>query len=158
MSSSEINKIFTYSQSRIHHLTGFCITALSWFVSSGNRVVHRFAKVMGSNPVQAWFFSGFTFATAEVVFITSKIAFIFSNLFLLRQTIFEKLWPIETIKNKPKSSQTRRMITSFFVNSWDKLLWIRQYLVFIEILSIILNSFEFYLWPWLFTRPQCLMG
>ena len=58
-------------------------------------------------PYRPEFFSGVTFTTAEVVFITSKIAFIFNNLFLLRETIFEKLWPIETIKNQPKSSQTR---------------------------------------------------
>ena len=34
-------------------------------------------KVMGSNPVQAWiFFLGLIFTTAQVVFITTKIAFI----------------------------------------------------------------------------------
>ena len=42
------------------------------------------AKVMGSNPVQAlfififYFFSGLLFTTAYVVFITAKIAFIFT--------------------------------------------------------------------------------
>ena len=36
------------------------------------------AKVTSSNPVQAWmFFSGLIFTTAQVVFITAKISFIF---------------------------------------------------------------------------------
>ena len=36
--------------------------------------------VMGANPVQAWIFSGPIFTTAQVVFITTKIAFIFTSL------------------------------------------------------------------------------
>ena len=39
------------------------------------------AEVMGSNPVQAWmFFSGLIFTTAQVVFSTAKISFIFTSL------------------------------------------------------------------------------
>ena len=37
------------------------------------------AEVMGSNPVQAWIFSGLIFTTAQVVFITAKITFIFTS-------------------------------------------------------------------------------
>ena len=33
--------------------------------------------VMGSNPIQAWIFSGLIFTNAQVVFITAKIAFIY---------------------------------------------------------------------------------
>ena len=33
--------------------------------------------VKGSNPTQAWIFSGLIFTTAKVVFITEKIVFIF---------------------------------------------------------------------------------
>ena len=38
------------------------------------------AVVMSSNPVQAWIFSGLLFTTTWVVFITAKIAFIFTIL------------------------------------------------------------------------------
>ena len=39
------------------------------------------AEVMSLNPVQAWFFfSGVISTTAQVVFITAKIAFIFTSL------------------------------------------------------------------------------
>ena len=38
------------------------------------------AEVMGSNPVQAWIFSGLLFTTIWVVFITAKVAFIFTIL------------------------------------------------------------------------------
>ena len=34
------------------------------------------AEVMGSNPVQAWIFSGLIFTTAQVVHITARITFI----------------------------------------------------------------------------------
>ena len=34
------------------------------------------AEVMGSNPVQAWIFSGLIFTTAQVVQITARITFI----------------------------------------------------------------------------------
>ena len=38
------------------------------------------AEVTGSNPVRAWiFFSGLIFTTAQVVFITAKVAFIFKE-------------------------------------------------------------------------------
>ena len=40
------------------------------------------AEVMGSNPVQAWVFWSLIFTTAQVVFITAKIAFIFTSLFI----------------------------------------------------------------------------
>ena len=38
------------------------------------------AEVMGSNPVQAWVFWSLIFTTAQVLFITAKIAFIFTSL------------------------------------------------------------------------------
>ena len=37
-------------------------------------------EVIGSNPLQAWIFSGLVFTTAQVVFITAKIVFIFTSL------------------------------------------------------------------------------
>ena len=47
------------------------------------------AEVMGSNPVQAWIFSGLIFSTAQVVFITAKITFIFTSFnFGLRNLFF----------------------------------------------------------------------
>ena len=49
------------------------------------------AKVMNSSPVQAWFFfffSGLIFNTAQVVFITAKIAFIFPSLSAVQYVIF----------------------------------------------------------------------
>ena len=52
------------------------------------------ARVMGSNPVQAWIFSDLIFTTSQIVFITAKIAFILtrhsvSPMFLPH---FEVLW------------------------------------------------------------------
>ena len=49
------------------------------------------AKVMNSSPVQAWFFfffSGLIFNTAQVVFITAKITFIFPSLSAVQYVIF----------------------------------------------------------------------
>ena len=49
--------------------------------SSGNWAWKKIqdCTVRGSNPIQAWIFSGPIFTTAQVVFITTKIAFIFTS-------------------------------------------------------------------------------
>ena len=40
----------------------------------------RIAEVVGSNPLPAWIFLGLNFTTAQAMFITAKIAFIFTSL------------------------------------------------------------------------------
>ena len=49
--------------------------------SSENRAWKKIKACMvrGSNPIQAWIFSGPIFTTALVVFIIAKIAFIFTS-------------------------------------------------------------------------------
>ena len=74
--------IFTVVYSPVHgfnwnqHNNQFLVGLLAQLVERCTGI----AKVMGSNPVQAWiFFSGLIFTTVQVVFITAKIAFIFSG-------------------------------------------------------------------------------
>ena len=54
-----------------------------WLDSSVGSALHRIAEVMGSNPVQAWIFSGFNFTTAYVVCITAMISHIFISQHML---------------------------------------------------------------------------
>ena len=56
----------------------FCVITHSLLGLLAQLVEHctGIAEVMGSNPIQAWIFSGPIFTTAEVVFITVKIAFV----------------------------------------------------------------------------------
>ena len=56
----------------------FCVITHSFLGLLAQLVEHctGIAEVMGSNPIQAWIFSGPIFTTAEVVFITVKIAFV----------------------------------------------------------------------------------
>ena len=53
----------------------------------------RIAEVKGSNPVQAWVFSGFLFATAKVAYITAMIFLSFPsyNTKLSRITSFQRI-------------------------------------------------------------------
>ena len=64
----------------IHLVTFWTATDKSlWKLQINNNIFNN--KVMGSNPIQAWIFlPGLLFTTASVVFITAKIAFIFTSL------------------------------------------------------------------------------
>ena len=64
----------------IYEIHIFELRIKTWIWKWSSRCTN-IAEVMGSNPVQAWiFFSGLLFTTAQVVFITAKIAFIFTSL------------------------------------------------------------------------------
>ena len=52
---------------------------LSW-QANWELVSHRYRKGHGLYPVQAWIFSSLIFSIAQEVFITAKIAFIFTSL------------------------------------------------------------------------------
>ena len=75
--------IFIYSHSNIYsslhrfiwnqHINQLPVDLFAQLVEHCTGIV----EVMGSNPVQAWIFSGLIFTTAQVVFITANIAFIF---------------------------------------------------------------------------------
>ena len=72
-----------YSQSFINpHFSGLLRTnmmsAPSWLVSSVGRALHRYRKGQGMQiPYRPEFFPGFIFTTAQLVFITAKVAFIY---------------------------------------------------------------------------------
>ena len=51
--------------------------APSWLVSSVGRALHRYRRGHGFKSYRPEVFSGLIFTTAQVVFITAKIAFIF---------------------------------------------------------------------------------
>ena len=54
----------------------------SWFVSSVGRMLHRHRRGHGFKSLTGlnFFFSGLIFTSAQAVFITAKIAFIFTSL------------------------------------------------------------------------------
>ena len=62
-------------------LLGMQLTPLtaapSWLVSSVGRALHRYRRGHGFKSYRPEVFSGLIFTTAQVVFITAKIAFIF---------------------------------------------------------------------------------
>ena len=67
-----------YQLSQVNMLEPTYWPASSWLVSSVGRALHQYGEVMDSNSVQTWIFSGLIFTTAQVVFITAKIPFIFT--------------------------------------------------------------------------------
>ena len=52
----------------------------SWFVSSVGRMLHRHRSWVQIPYRPEFFFSGLIFTSAQAVFITAKIAFIFTSL------------------------------------------------------------------------------
>ena len=76
-------RIFTVVYSSLHgfiwnqHNDQFPVGLLAQLVEHCTGI----AEMMGSNPVQASLFSCLTFTTAQVVFITAKITFIFTGCF-----------------------------------------------------------------------------
>ena len=99
---------FIYSQSFIHFLTGL------FGVSSAGRALHRYHRGHGSRTGLN-FFSGLTFATALVVFITAKITSLSAvqiydfHIFIVRYGLisnkyFEKISEVDVVLVK-KSNQ-----------------------------------------------------
>ena len=65
-------------------------------------------ELIGSNPIQAWiFFFGLLFTTAQILFITAKIAFIFVCLETCKTTKAEiwKLYGSQNLNLVPKSKK-----------------------------------------------------
>ena len=50
-------------------------------------------EVMGSNPIQAWIFWVLIFTTAQEVFITAKIPFLFTSFFTVHMYDFH-IFPV----------------------------------------------------------------
>ena len=93
--------IYIFYYHRVYH--ELTIDHLSmWLGSSVDRALHRYRKVMGSNPVQAWvfFFSGCFFNclswkhTARIKFhsnlVPAKSPYIFSTIYPLNTNIFSQ--------------------------------------------------------------------